>query len=217
MARLSLLSQVVEWFRGGNGTPNGNGQKELPEVVKRHSLIPEAADDTAARSNRTSDLDHHIDGLIHTIGSLTENLGGLHETAVNQTEHLRKISDALSAQGRTQTRLTDALQTMPEMVRSQITLTEQGNALLQRQVRSAELLVERFAELRAALMSIEQSAEMHLKCLSELQSHHEKVLREYQALLLRQNRRMAWFFALGLVVSAFALGGVAALLWMHLG
>ncbi|MDK1030437.1 MAG: hypothetical protein QGD94_00345 [Planctomycetia bacterium] len=217
MLTIPVVSRVFHWFRRKNGSNgsnghNGNGDAlEAPAPIAIAEPAPEPPEQIPAHLAQAETA-----ALGFAVKAISESLAAVSEDAAGSCRHLQEINDSILSQTREVGHLGQALRTMPEMLRTHLGLAERGNLLLQRQAQSAELLVDRFGSLRASLKSVEQSAEMHLKCLSSLETHHEAVLARYQALLLKQHRRLTWFFVLGLMVSACALGAVAVLLWMRL-
>ena len=112
--------------------------------------------------------------------------------------------------------LAQSVARLPGLATDQAALTKRTHELLARQAHLAEAAVDGLTAMRAALGSVEESAQRHLVAIGELESSHREVLETYQRLVLRTHRRLGRLAALAVLMASASLGAVAYVLWLAL-
>jgi hypothetical protein len=129
--------------------------------------------------------------------------------AAGSARALGQIAGELSGHRQTSRVVMDAVRRLPALAANQVELTREAAKALDRQTLVLESLLDGVTALRSAFRTIEESSRRHVLAISQLETCHRQVLLEYQGMLVRAHRKLAWLAFGGVVLGAAALGGVA--------
>jgi hypothetical protein len=103
----------------------------------------------------------------------------------------------------------ETLRRLPQIGAEQTDAALAANKLLERQLLILESMFDGITALRASFRTVDEASRRQILALSQLETCHRNVLMEYQTLLVRAHRRIAWIAAAGVVLGAAALGFAA--------
>lgn len=98
---------------------------------------------------------------------------------------------------------------LPRIAADQVELHHETNKLLTRQADLMEAVFDSLTSMRSAFRSVEESSKRNVLALGQLESCHRQVLFEYQAMLIKAHRRVAYMAVLAILLAAGAIGGLA--------
>jgi hypothetical protein len=135
----------------------------------------------------------------------TQGTAGLHA--------LKAISLELEGHRQNTRALLQTIRRLPFLEAEQTEVARDANKLLERQLLILESMFDGITSLRASFRSVDESSKRQILAISQLETCHRNVLIEYQTLLIRAHRRVAWIAAIGVLLGATALGGAAYVAW----
>jgi len=153
---------------------------------------------------------------VRLLNTLPERIAESLAASAAGAKALEKIGRELEGHRDATRSLAESVRQLPDLATDQAAVTKRTNDLLEQQTRLAEATVDGLAGMRAALKSVEESAQRHLVCIARLEAAHREVLETYQTLVLRTHRRLGRLAMLALVLASGAIGAVAYVLWLTL-
>jgi hypothetical protein len=126
---------------------------------------------------------------------------------------LKSIAYELEGYRQNTRAMLQAMRRLPFLEAEQTEVARDANKLLERQLLILESTFDGITSLRASFRSVDEGARRQILAISQLETCHRNVLLEYQALLIRAHRRVAWIAAMGILLGAVALGSVAYVAW----
>jgi hypothetical protein len=129
--------------------------------------------------------------------------------AAGSARALGLMAGELTGHRQTSRVVMDAVRRLPDLAINQAELTREAIKSLDRQTLVMESMLDGVTALRSAFRTIEESSRRHVLAISQLEMCHRQVLLEYQGMLLKSQRRLAWMAFVATALGAAALGGVA--------
>jgi len=154
---------------------------------------------------------------VRLLDTLPERIAESLSASTAGAKTLEKIGRELEGHRDATRTLAESIRRLPDLATDQAAITKRTNDLLEQQTRLAEATVDGLAGMRAALKSVEESAQRHLVCIARLETAHREVLGTYQSLVLRTHRRLGRLAMLALVLASAALGGIGYAIYLTLG
>ncbi len=154
---------------------------------------------------------------IRLLNTLPERIAESLAASAAGAKALDKIGRELEGHRDATRSLAESVRQLPDLATDQAAVTKRTNDLLEQQTRLAEATVDGLTGMRAALRSVEESAQRHLVCIARLEAAHREVLETYQTLVLRTHRRLGRLAMLAVLLASAALGGVGYALYLTLG
>jgi hypothetical protein len=153
---------------------------------------------------------------IRLLNTLPERIAESLAASAAGAKALEKIGRELEGHRDATRSLAESVRQLPDLATDQAAVTKRTNDLLEQQTRLAEATVDGLTGMRAALRSVEESAQRHLVCIARLETAHREVLETYQSLVLRTHRRLGRLAMLAVLLASAALGGVGYALYLTL-
>jgi len=127
---------------------------------------------------------------------------------------LEKIGRELDGHRNTSRAVAEAIGRLPDLAGDQAALTRRTHEILEQQTHLAEAMVDGLTGLRAALKTVEESADRYLACIGQLEQCHRRVLEVYQSMLLKAHRRLGHVATAALLLAAIALGAAGYVVYL---
>jgi hypothetical protein len=176
-------------------------------------ISPAGAERVAASAAAHPAGPAHLDPLdptwMQSLEELPRRIADSVTEAAGSARALGQIAGELSGHRQTSRVVMDAVRRLPALAANQVELTREAAKALDRQTLVLESLLDGVTALRSAFRTIEESSRRHVLAISQLETCHRQVLLEYQGMLIRAHRKLAWLAFGGVVLGAAALGGVA--------
>ena len=154
---------------------------------------------------------------IRLLNTLPERIAESLAASATGAKALEKIGCELEGHRDATRTLAESVRQLPDLATDQTAVTKRTNDLLEQQTRLAEATVDGLTGMRAALRSVEESAQRHLVCIARLEAAHREVLETYQTLVLGTHRRLGRLAMLAVLLASAALGGVGYTIYLTLG
>jgi hypothetical protein len=155
----------------------------------------------------------HLDLLdppwMQSLEELPRRIAASVTEAAGSARALGLMAGELSGHRQTSRVVMDAVRRLPDLAINQAELTREAIKSLDRQTLVMESMLDGVTALRSAFRTIEESSRRHVLAISQLEMCHRQVLLEYQGMLLKSQRRLAWMAFVATALGAAALGGVA--------
>lgn len=162
----------------------------------------------------------HLDPLDPTwMQSLEELPRRIAESAVEaagSARALHQIASELGGHRQTSRVVMDAVRRLPDLAANQAELTRDVIKALERETLLLEALYDGLTGMRASFRTVDESSRRHVMAIAQLETSHRQLLLEYQGMLIKAHRKVAWMAFGGIVLGAGALGGVAYAIGMML-
>jgi hypothetical protein len=154
---------------------------------------------------------------IRLLNTLPERIAESLAASAAGAKALEKIGRELEGHRDATRTLAESVRQLPDLATDQATVTKRTNDLLEQQTRLAEATVDGLTGMRAALRSVEESAQRHLVCIARLEAAHREVLETYQTLVLKTHHRLGRLAMLAVLLASAALGSVGYAIYLTLG
>jgi len=153
---------------------------------------------------------------VRALEALPERIAESVAASATGAKTLEKIGRELDGHRNTSRAVAEAIGRLPDLTGDQAALTRRTHEILEQQTHLAEAMVDGLAGLRAALKTIEESADRHLACIAQLEQCHRRVLEIYQSMLLKAHRRLGHIATAALLLAAIAVGAAGYVVYLTL-
>ena len=151
---------------------------------------------------------------VRALEALPERIAESVAAGATGAKTLEKIGRELDGHRNTSRAVAEAIGRLPDLTGDQAALTRRTHEILEQQTHLAEAMVDGLAGLRAALKTVEESADRHLACIGQLEQCHRRVLEVYQSMLLKAHRRLGHVATAALLLAAIALGAAGYVVYL---
>lgn len=155
----------------------------------------------------------HLDPLdppwMQSLEDLPRRLAESVTEAAGSARALHQMASELGGHRQTSRVVMDAVRRLPDLAANQAELTRDVVKALEREALLLESMYDGLTALRASFRTVEESSRRHVMALAQLEACHRQVLLEYQGMLIKAHRKLAWMAFAGIALGAAALGGVA--------
>jgi hypothetical protein len=180
-----------------------------PFAEERSSAALSPAADGMARPPAPTHLDPLDPTWMQSLEELPRRIAESAIEAAGSARALHQIASELGGHRQTSRVVMDAVRRLPDLAANQAELTRGVIKALDREALLLEALYDGLTGMRASFRTVEESSRRHVMALAQLETSHRQVLLEYQGMLVRTHRKLAWLAFGGVVLGAAALGGVA--------
>jgi len=184
----------------------GDSAFEVPSPAAL--TLPRAGELAATRPTTQSHLDPLDPPWIEALEQLPGRIAMSVTEAAGSARALNQVAAELSGHRQTSRVVMDAVRRLPDLAANQSELTRDTNRALERQTLLLESLFDGITALRASFRTVEESSRRHIMALAQLEACHRQVLFEYQRMLVKAHRRVAWLALTGVALAALAIGGL---------
>jgi len=153
---------------------------------------------------------------VRALEALPERIAESVADGATGAKTLEKIGRELDGHRNTSRAVAEAIGRLPDLAGDQATLTRRTHEILEQQTHLAEAMVDGLTGLRAALKTVEESADRYLACIGQLEQCHRCVLEVYQSMLLKAHRRLGHVATAALLLAAIALGAAGYVVYLTL-